>query len=68
MKELEIKEHEISVELKAKKLELATAIASATETFDVTRHVRFVPSFQEAEPDKNFLHFEKFGLCCCKVY
>ena len=64
MKELEIKEREISVQLKAKELELATATArppKATETFDVTRHVRFVPPFQEAEPDKYFLHFEKIA-------
>jgi len=61
MKELEIKEREISVQLKAKELELATATASATETFDVTRHVRFVPPFQEAELDKYFLHFEKIA-------
>jgi len=25
----------------------------------VTRHIRFVPPFQESEPDKYFLHFEK---------
>ena len=27
----------------------------------MTRHVRFVPPFQEAEPDKYFLHFEKIA-------
>jgi len=64
MKELEILEREISVQLKQKKLELATATArppSATETFDVTRHVRFVRPFQEAKLDKYFLHFEKIA-------
>ena len=64
MKELEIKEREIAVQLKVKELELATATAkppSATEKFDVTRHVRFVPPFQETEPDKYFLHFEKIA-------
>ena len=64
MKELEIREHENSVQLKAKELELATVTArppSATETFDVTRHVRFVPPFQEAEPYKYFLNFEKIA-------
>ena len=52
------------MQLKAKKLELATATArppSATETFDVTRHVRFVRPFQEAKLDKYFLHFEKIA-------
>ena len=27
--------------------------------FDVTKHIRLVPSFQEKEVDKYFLHFEK---------
>jgi len=48
--------------LKTKELELATATAkplSAPEKFNVTRHIRFVPPFQETEPDKYFLHFEK---------
>ena len=27
--------------------------------FDVTKHIRFVPPFQEKEVDKYFLHFEK---------
>ena len=26
---------------------------------DVTKHIRFVPPFQEKEVDKYFLHFEK---------
>ena len=54
IKDLEIKEHEIAVQLKAKELELATATAktptSVSEKFDVTRHIRFVPPFQETEP------------------
>ena len=64
MKELEMKEQEISMQLKLKELELATATArppSATEKFDVTRHIRFVPPFPETEPDKYFLHFEKIA-------
>ena len=63
IKELEIKEREIAVQLKAKELELATATAktptSVSEKFDVTRHIRFVPPFQETEPDRYFLHLEK---------
>ena len=27
--------------------------------FDVTKHIRLVPQFQEKEVDKYFLHFEK---------
>ena len=30
-----------------------------TKIFDVTKHIRLVPSFQEKEGDKYFLHFEK---------
>ena len=55
-------ECEIAVQIKAKELELATATArssSTSEQFDVTRHIKFVPPFQETEPDKYFLHFEK---------
>ena len=64
LKGLEIKEREIAVQLKVIELELATAPAkppSATKKFEVTRHVRFVPPFQETEPDKYFLHFEKIA-------
>ena len=35
--------------------------SSASEQFDVTRHIRFVPPFQETESDKYFLHFEKIA-------
>ena len=27
--------------------------------FDVTKHIRLIPPFQEKEVDKYFLHFEK---------
>jgi len=81
LKELEIKERKIELEKlkeleEKEELELATA-TEATEKFDVTRHVRFVPPFQETKPDKYFLYFEKivtsiglqkFGLCCCRVH
>ena len=30
-----------------------------SKTFDVTKHIRLVPPFQEKEVDKHFLHFEK---------
>ena len=30
-----------------------------TKHFDVTKHIRLVPPFQEKEVDKYFLHFEK---------
>ena len=31
----------------------------SSKTFDVTKHIRLVPPFQEKEVDKYFLHFEK---------
>ena len=81
LKELEIREREIAVQLKTKELELATTTvrsSGTSEQFDVTRHIRFVPPFQETEPDKYFVHFEKIvtslswpkrhGPYCYKVY
>jgi len=32
---------------------------SASSAFDISKHIRFVPPFQENEVDKYFLHFEK---------
>ena len=32
---------------------------SSSSTFDITKHIRLVPPFQEVEVDKYFLHFEK---------
>ena len=81
LKELEIRECEIAVQLKTKELELATTTVRSSgtlEQFDVTRHIRFVPPFQEI--DKYFVHFEKIvtslswpnykrhGPYCYKVY
>ena len=38
----------------------ATTVAPETNTsFNVGKHVKFVPVFREAEVDKYFLHFEK---------
>ena len=53
------------LQLKLKEMETA---ASTTPTlppprtaapFDVSKHIRFAPLFQEKEVDKYFLHFEK---------
>ena len=62
LRELELREKELSVQLKMKELEKAvTPVSSpgATTAFDVSKHIRFVPQFQEKEVDKYFLHFEK---------
>ena len=36
--------------------------AERETTFDVSKHVKFVPSFAETEVDKYFQHFEKVAL------
>ena len=65
MKELEIKEKEIAMQLKLQELE-AHPTATPTPTvkstgFDVSKHIRLVPPFQENEVDKYFIHFEKIA-------
>ena len=52
--ELKMKELELQGKSKSKSLPLATSMV-----FDVTKHIRLVPPFQENEVDKYFLHFEK---------
>ena len=49
---LRMKELEMQDKVKIKPLDLGTH-------FDVTKHIRLVPPFQEKEVDKYFLHFEK---------
>ena len=49
---LRMKELEMQDNAKTKPLDLGTH-------FDVTKHIRLVPPFQEKEVDKYFLHFEK---------
>ena len=47
-----MKELEMQDKVKTKPLDLGTH-------FDVFKHIRLVPPFQEKEVDKYFLHFEK---------
>ena len=46
-----------------KELEVRGAKSSSGETaeasFDVSKHIKFVPTFSETKVDKYFLHFEK---------
>ena len=49
---LRMKELEMQDKAKTKPLDLGSH-------FDVTKHIRLVPPFQEKEVDKYFLHFEK---------
>ena len=63
--EIEEKERERQFQLKLKEIELhdksklKSLPLDTSKTFDVTKHIRLVPPFQEKEVDKYFLHFEK---------
>ena len=67
LKEIEYKEKELAAQLKLKELELkgtTTIDIGATEkadepSFNVSKHIRFMPTFSKTEVDKYFLHFEK---------
>ena len=80
LRELEIREKELAVEYKTKEIELHNAKSmggpaiDVGSTFDVGKHIRFVPPFQETEVDKYFMHFEMIaaglrmcGQCCYRV-
>ena len=38
-----------------------TSSAGKMEKFDMSKHICFVPPFQDTEVDKYFLHFEKIA-------
>ena len=57
--ELELRKLELQVQANAQ-----SPIVSSGEKFDVTKHVRMVPPFQEREVDQYFLHFEKIATNC----
>ena len=54
-------QHELALkQLEVEKLKLEHGQhAAPAHSFDVTKHIRLVPPFQEKEVDKYFLHFEK---------
>ena len=62
---IEIEKEKLQFELKMKELELEGKSKSkplpldSSKSFDVTKHIRPVPPFQEKEVDKYFSHFEK---------
>ena len=61
-KELEFKEFAWVMQLKIRKLQLASTTPIPTTIcteFDVSKQICFVTSFQMAEVDKDFLHFKK---------
>ena len=62
--EMEEKERERQYNLRKKELEMQNMMVKRQPLdsgayFDVTKHIRLVPLFQEKEVDKCFLHFEK---------
>ena len=69
MKELEIQEKELSIQLRMKELETPLPRERSTveppptrpAMFDVNKHIKLVPPFQEREVNKYFLHFEKIA-------
>ena len=65
-KEIEIKKEEREIkefEFRTKQLELQKASEeSKANKFDISKHVRLVPPFNEAEIDKYFQHFEKVAV------
>ena len=62
---LEKEKMELQHEYEMKKLEVQLKLGSDpcvekySAKFDVTKHIKFVPPFQQADVDKYFLHFEK---------
>ena len=63
LKELEVREKELSLEYKAKELEFCNTKTCAVEASeipsDVGKHICFVPPFQDSKVNKCFIHFEK---------
>ena len=64
-KRLEREKMEWQHEFEIRKLELqlksgsCSGVEKSSAKFDVTKHMKFVPPFQQADVDKYFLHFEK---------
>ena len=62
-REREEREKEREFQLKMREIEMQERANQSKQkieyNFDVTKHVRLVPPFQEKEVDKYFLHFEK---------
>ena len=61
---IEVEKEKMHYEIRMKELELSSKSMppvsfDPSKVFDVTKHIRLVPPFQEKEVDKYFLHFEK---------
>ena len=66
-REFELRKLELDHALELKKFELAGGTDEGhsstrhSSSFDITKHIRLVPPFQEQDVDKYFLHFEKIA-------
>ena len=58
-REFEERQKDKELELRNKELEHKVSLAASHSTFDVSKHNKLVPPFQEKEVDIYFLHFEK---------
>ena len=63
-RQMQIEREKFDTELRLKELEMQNKTVKPQPLdfgvhFDVTKHIRLVPPFQEKEVDKYFIHFEK---------
>ena len=59
---LRLKMMELDTQLKLKIQGARDSFVERTETlFDVSKHIKFVPTFCESKVDKYFLHFKKIA-------
>ena len=63
-REFRLKEQEIELRKLELQLSQTKSTGDSRPYFDVTKHIRMVPPFQEREVDKYFLHFEKVAHNC----
>ena len=68
-KEIEVKERELQAQLRLKEFELESERLkqkqqSVSKEFDVSKHIKLVPPFNDKDVDKYFLHFEKVAEKC----
>ncbi|XP_070575523.1 reticulocyte-binding protein homolog 2a-like [Ptychodera flava] len=59
-KERELAEHRLQLEMRRLELRKSGKFFPS-DKFDITKHFRLVPPFQEKDVDKYFLHFEKIA-------
>ena len=60
LQQIELQKLELQVQTKDRQ----QSESPSSSKFDITKHIRMVPPFQEREVDKYFLHFEKVAKNC----